>query len=231
MKDMTSLDCPVCGKSVKFTKAQDANLIWENHYLNGCSQQNRTAATPSSSQKIQCGRVGCTTILGPSNTINCSKCNKKVCIAHRMSEDHQCSSVSTNRAAFLQRFESTNTSAKLSSKTNAAVQHKSNLKTSTNGKTSHTAETDKFGRTIEDYSNTILGTASRRMKEPTNSQQESLTNPIVIHPSDYVCPFCNGNMSTIDELNLHVASAHSEEQAGIQTIVHGHSMDEVMCFA
>eukprot|EP01040_Poterioochromonas_malhamensis_P018535 gene18535-21672_t len=83
-KDVTSTDCPMCGKSIKFTKAQDPNVIWEEHYLNGCTQ------TAQRKQTKKCGKSGCSTTLGPTNTFTCSKCRQEVCIAHRLPEDHNC---------------------------------------------------------------------------------------------------------------------------------------------
>lgn len=84
-KDMTSLDCPICGKSVKFDKAKDPNEVWEDHYSFFCAKQSTTA-----SHIIHCARHGCSSHLGPSNTFQCPKCQKKVCLSHRMSDEHDC---------------------------------------------------------------------------------------------------------------------------------------------
>jgi predicted nucleic acid binding AN1-type Zn finger protein len=87
-KDITSISCPICNKTVKFDKSKDPNSVWEEHYSTYCSQQTSNEKSQSSSSK--CTAKACFTTLGPSNTYQCPKCHKKVCLSHRMSEDHQC---------------------------------------------------------------------------------------------------------------------------------------------
>eukprot|EP00428_Durinskia_dybowskii_P073753 CAMPEP_0170396444 /NCGR_PEP_ID=MMETSP0117_2-20130122/22328_1 /TAXON_ID=400756 /ORGANISM="Durinskia baltica, Strain CSIRO CS-38" /LENGTH=343 /DNA_ID=CAMNT_0010652847 /DNA_START=225 /DNA_END=1256 /DNA_ORIENTATION=- len=97
-KDMTSMDCPICSKSVRFDKSQDVNLVWEEHYLNSCTQQ------PAQQKEIvRCFKPECRTVLGPSNTYTCNKCHQRVCLAHRIAEEHSC--VGNVRLDFLNRVQ------------------------------------------------------------------------------------------------------------------------------
>jgi len=99
-KDMTSIDCPVCGKGVKFDKSQDVNLVWDSHYLNECTQQ---APSHPKKEVVRCFKPGCNTVLGPSNKFACSKCHMNVCLAHRIPEEHNC--VGPIRKEFLERVQ------------------------------------------------------------------------------------------------------------------------------
>lgn len=97
-KDMTSMDCPICGKSVRFDKSQDVNLVWDEHYLNSCSQQ-----PALQKETVRCFKPECRTILGPSNTYTCGKCHQRVCLTHRIPEEHSC--VGNVRLDFLNRVQ------------------------------------------------------------------------------------------------------------------------------
>lgn len=98
-KDMTSIDCPICGKGVRFDKTQDPNVVWDDHYLNSCTQQ------PNQHEKkeVRCFRPNCRTVLGPSNTYTCGKCHQRVCLAHRIPEEHSC--VGHVREGFLRKVQ------------------------------------------------------------------------------------------------------------------------------
>lgn len=85
MKDMTSMDCPICLKSIKFPKSDSADAVWNDHFLNSCSQE-----AGASKQIEKCYKGSCTMRLGPSNTIVCKNCRQKVCMSHRIPEDHDC---------------------------------------------------------------------------------------------------------------------------------------------
>jgi uncharacterized Zn-finger protein len=184
---MTSLDCPVCGKSVKFTKAQDPNIIWEDHYLHTCSQ---IQPNRPSDPKLRCDKIGCKIILGPSNTILCPKCSKKFCITHRMCEDHNCNNanpLSDNNQYYGKSF--------------PAVKNTHNNIHGSN----HPKQTkvEKKNKGTVDPSNTVRGTIGRRMKEPSfgniNTQEDTHT-----------CPFCSDKYSTLDDLHTHIAMIHNE---------------------
>ena len=64
---MTSIDCPICGKSAKFDRTQDVNAVWELHYAEECSQV-------AAKKKVvkTCAKPGCRTVLGVSNGYNWS---------------------------------------------------------------------------------------------------------------------------------------------------------------
>lgn len=83
-KDMTSIDCPICSKSVKFSKAQSPDIVWDQHYTTSC------VGTQSVKKPTKCYRQSCPNILGPTNTFNCPKCKQNVCLSHRVPEDHDC---------------------------------------------------------------------------------------------------------------------------------------------
>ena len=85
---MTSIDCPVCGKSVKFSQAQSVDDVWEKHYFNDCSK----ISPPLKAAKI-CHKETCSTILGLSNSFRCTKCGEDVCLMHRVPEEHNCASL------------------------------------------------------------------------------------------------------------------------------------------
>lgn len=101
-KDMTSIDCPICGKGVKFDKTQDPNIVWDHHYQHECTQQ-----APAQPQKVvvRCFKPGCNTVLGPSNKFTCNKCHMNVCLAHRIPEEHHC--VGPIRKDFLEKVQKT----------------------------------------------------------------------------------------------------------------------------
>lgn len=106
-KDMTSIDCPICGKSVKFSQSQSADAIWDNHYNTICSRQFSKTETAKT-----CFKTSCSTVLGLSNSFTCLKCQKVVCLTHRNPEEHDCVSLKGNikdyRSSFLDRFDSRN---------------------------------------------------------------------------------------------------------------------------
>lgn len=98
-KDMTSIDCPVCGKGVKFDKAQDPNIVWDHHYLHECTQK----APVQQKVVVRCFKPGCNTVLGPSNKFTCNKCHMNVCLSHRIPEEHHC--VGPIRKDFLEKVQ------------------------------------------------------------------------------------------------------------------------------
>ena len=89
-KDMTSLDCPVCRMTIKFSKAEDPDAVWHRHYaVSGGCKPPKSIVAP---KKCPC----CITTLGPSNTWKCPKCAVEVCLTHRLPEDHQCKAINGN---------------------------------------------------------------------------------------------------------------------------------------
>ena len=138
-KDITSLDCPICAKSIKFNRAQNPDAVWEEHFLNGCINggSNSTPYASNSNigaiggKKIQskCGHGPCKTILGPSNRFHCPKCRVDVCLSHRVPEDHGCravlSAIAKTKATNKNPISSTTRSKTSSNKSSRA--HENNL--------------------------------------------------------------------------------------------------------
>mmetsp|Transcript_9579 Transcript_9579/g.15913 ORF Transcript_9579/g.15913 Transcript_9579/m.15913 type:complete len:507 (+) Transcript_9579:260-1780(+) len=216
-KDMTSIDCPVCSKSVKFDKSQDPNVVWDDHYVNHCSQQQ-----PSVQQKhiVRCFRPGCSTILGPSNTFTCTKCHQKVCMSHRMSEAHNC--VGPVRKSFLDRVQNNASGDNHRSSTNGAgmfLQPAFKKKTAT----TKAAGKKKTGQKEGDPANTLKGTADLRRQRWEQQQQQpppppppppavaaSSNGP----PTTEICPFCQQSMEGGDALMAHILATHPEDSGG-----------------
>lgn len=145
-KDATSLDCPICGKSVRFTKDESADLKWAQHYSSDCSKKPSAsvvaASSSSASAKAQekCPAPNCRTVLGISNALSCGKCGVKVCIVHRMPEDHVCKSLtSTSKKPVVDVVASSRPSAKIGG-----------------------ASSKKLKQPVVDPVNTLRGSAERR---------------------------------------------------------------------
>jgi len=94
MRDINSISCPVCHETVKFNRAQDVNLVWEDHFANMCSK-----SSSSTKPQLKCSLKTCGVKLGPSNKFLCPKCSNLVCLSHRVPEDHKCISISINNQA------------------------------------------------------------------------------------------------------------------------------------
>lgn len=93
-KDMTSISCPICGDSIKFSQSQNIDELWTIHFENECIQTSKSKAID------KCVSKSCKIRLGPSNRFQCPQCKELVCLSHRRPEDHQCRS-SINRSASL----------------------------------------------------------------------------------------------------------------------------------
>jgi predicted nucleic acid binding AN1-type Zn finger protein len=84
-KDMTSIECPVCLKTVKFAKSDNVDAVWNDHFVSSCSGE------PAKKKEIRkCYHQSCNIHLGPSNTFECRSCRQQVCMSHRRPEDHGC---------------------------------------------------------------------------------------------------------------------------------------------
>lgn len=90
-KDKTSIDCPLCNKSILLTMADNPDTIWEQHYMNSCVPS--TGAGSAKPVTKSCARNGCRVTLSLSNTMTCSKCHRTVCLTHRIPEEHGCSAL------------------------------------------------------------------------------------------------------------------------------------------
>ena len=104
-KDIHSVACPICNKSVVFNKLENVDEVWEKHYLNDCTKE----AAPKAKTKIICSHCKITK-LGPSNKFTCTKCNKLLCLKCRMPENHNCAAArrSNQNAAIFNRLNDAN---------------------------------------------------------------------------------------------------------------------------
>lgn len=207
-KDVTSTDCPMCGKSIRFTKAQDPNVVWEEHYLHGCTQQTQ--------QKVskKCAKSDCRVALGPSNSFTCSKCRQTVCISHRFSDDHNC-------AAALRQIRADAIQSKLGNQQKLPTSTKSSKSSS-----STSSIGSKKTAQINDE-NSLRGSAGRRIQvtkpiSPTpitsssSSTPGSQSDPIIVdmtsNPNQ--CPFlCGLAFNNLVDLNNHINTAHNDNSS------------------
>ena len=199
-KDMTSIDCPICMKSVKFSQSQSADIVWQDHYMNSCSREFSEAKAAR-----VCSKSTCTTILGLSNSFKCPKCGKEVCLSHRVPEEHDCAFISGNQKAkpnssFLDRMTATKSQPKDVNRD--PVQSSS----SNNGK-SAAKKTDSYA-----IDNSLRGTADRR--RATNNGNSSVNRAAGHGGSDqFSCPLCSFLTLDAVELQTHFTGSHPDMSA------------------
>ena len=193
IKDIHSVECPICHKSIKFDMSKDVNQEWETHYASGC----QPAAV---AVKKTCAKKSCHTVIGPSNGYKCLKCSQVVCLSHRNPEDHECRVIPT-KSTWLDRVEQSTTKPK-------AVPAKK--------------PTASSAVKSVDSSNTLKGTAARRMQgntdTPTASKPPSTTvfalpSAAKTNNAPVVCPFCDYIDSSANaeaELLSHIAINHPD---------------------
>ena len=179
-KDMTSIDCPLCGKSVKFTKADNPDIVWEDHYLQSCTQQQKQVIAS------KCHEKTCLVNLGPSNSFVCGKCKQKVCLSHRIPEDHHCQGM---RGAVLSKLTNLPTSNNKSSALITSTQPKANI-VSSNAK--------KLSTTTAPISNGTSSSSTENMKK------------VKPNTNNFECPFCSKYMSDPTDLQNHINEKHPD---------------------
>jgi predicted nucleic acid binding AN1-type Zn finger protein len=89
--DVTSLECPVCRKSVLMARIDDPGFVLERHYAMACTK----VIKPKPVQL--CAAVGCASKLGPGTTMTCKSCGNATCISHRFSSHHNCVRMNKSR--------------------------------------------------------------------------------------------------------------------------------------
>jgi predicted nucleic acid binding AN1-type Zn finger protein len=199
-RDMTSLDCPICGKSFKFDKSKDPNEIWEEHYNFYCTKTESKSSSSSSS----CARKGCISKLGPSNTFQCPKCLKKVCLSHRMSEEHECVGA-TNKSRNNSRehvLPKAHTTKKIPIKPTPAPVPAASSSSNPREAFLQRVESNSFR-----HSGKPPAKSSSSPRVPASSSSASRDNQGVQNNSaseSYVCPFCGISESSVDVLSAHV---------------------------
>mmetsp|Transcript_2243 Transcript_2243/g.3043 ORF Transcript_2243/g.3043 Transcript_2243/m.3043 type:complete len:307 (+) Transcript_2243:31-951(+) len=180
--DISSMECPLCLKSIKYDKnligttdnsiENQISLIWQSHYETDCLHQ-----IPKQNVKASCGKLGCKNILGPSNTFNCPKCRVVVCMSHRMPEDHNCSN--TIREQRLKAVQASSTSI-------------------VSKKIKSTNKPKNVTNTVDPL-NTLKGSAERR-------KQNNVENPVVMNA--VCCPYCEYKHSDQADVDEHVNIFH-----------------------
>jgi hypothetical protein len=85
-KQLDIIVCPICASGVRLQPGEDPNLAFERHTAAGCDPSNYKKVH----QKPRCCASGCKEKLTSINTYSCKNCGRKVCMRHRMGEDHQC---------------------------------------------------------------------------------------------------------------------------------------------
>lgn len=197
MKDMTSIDCPICGKGVKFSKAECPDEVWTKHYESSCS------GTPVGSKKIaKCFKISCTTILGLSNKFNCSKCRQDVCLSHRNPEDHDCKGI---RGAVLSSIAPKSVGKSFQFTSTAAA------KSGSGGATAGFAAVKKpeHSTNAKPAPRPTFSATSAAAKS-TPQAQPRIVIEREMEPSSFSCPFCSLCMTDAASLTSHVNSDHPD---------------------
>ena len=78
--------CPLCNKTLTMNNNLTVQQNFSIHEAMDC-QRDFIANVPDS---IMCKGVKCRTKLTELNSFTCNKCSSKVCLKHRMPEDHKC---------------------------------------------------------------------------------------------------------------------------------------------
>lgn len=204
MKDMTSMDCPICGKGVKFDKSQDPNTVWNEHYLTMCTQTAPTTQKPI----IKCFKPGCNKTLGPSNTFECPKCHQKVCLAHRIPDEHSC--VGYIRKEFLERVQQQMTVGN-----NKHPAHTTKAEKNTAEKFSHGIFATK--RSSSPHKNDGHGGGGGETKKkavPTVASHVPPPPPAARGSGSVDCPFCTLPQASEAELVNHILAFHPDDDSG-----------------
>ena len=241
-QDMTSLDCPICNKPVKFSKAEDPDAVWRNHYAEACSQKPAPSlAAPQAPAK--CKAPGCRNILGPSNTFKCPRCQVNVCLSHRRVEDHACpaapktslTATAGSAAAAAQRQQQQKQQQQQSKKSRVVSDNKdsrSSTSTTSNadegplscpfcGLVAHRDSSELQRHINEQHPDPT--TARGRAPAPTPAPAPAPAPARSIQPPSSgaslgsgpeVCPQCQRRFADVMSLIQHVETAHSASSVG-----------------
>lgn len=202
-KDFTSVDCPICNKGFKLSRADDPNEAWESHYANDCTQR----SGPAKAKPVTCPVALCRTILGPSNTFVCTKCQLKVCLTHRIPEEHLCKSIVSRKKETMINARTSLVSSASTSKAAPTSQSGSSSSSTTKNKNAVMA------RKTADQGNSIYGTTDRRKRNeatPFENRNNDTANTHSSGAGGGLCPICNIYFEEQDLLVTHVNVEHLE---------------------
>jgi predicted nucleic acid binding AN1-type Zn finger protein len=202
-KNCTSIACPICSKTIRFTKTENIDLIWEQHYINGCLQKPEKAA-PRKSCPI------CNTKLGLANLFHCKLCNREVCLSHRSPEDHNCGSLHRKRQ-FQNNITNSKEKEKIDNLTNKKYNNNNNNNKNNNNKKANTATPLREAT----YSCPICGLqgfSSDLLNQHIDSkhvESQSTSNKISSNNLSEECPVCHKKFNDPISLVNHFETAHN----------------------
>ena len=195
-KDMTSIDCPTCGTSVKFPQSESPDLIWTQHYSADCKR----VLQEKEKKRNKCPVPMCPTILGISNIYQCTKCDLKICLSHRMPEDHFCSSLNKKQSQSMKSASFGRRSTKQTKQIDLVRETADRRKAA-----AHANWICSICTVINTPSSSICSTClTSRLQKHLEAQN---TNADTCSP---VCPFCAIQFSNSHELITHINSTHPE---------------------
>lgn len=201
-KDMTSIDCPMCGISVKFPKSEDPDTIWNTHYVSNCTQKMKKKV------EVHCYEKSCQILLGPSNDYVCAKCKQHVCLTHRVPEEHHCLGM---RGAILSKLPTQATTGS-SSQAKSSQSKPTQSKPVPSSKPSIASNTTSGGKSVATSSSVqpSIASADIRYDNIYKNSGAKKTPAVAAPPPEFECPFCSQKFPNSDVLQSHVNSAHSD---------------------
>mmetsp|Transcript_10397 Transcript_10397/g.35363 ORF Transcript_10397/g.35363 Transcript_10397/m.35363 type:complete len:298 (-) Transcript_10397:7-900(-) len=184
---VTSVACPICDATIKYREGlDDVNELFEQHYASGC-----TRSQPPPRATARCGAGGCHTVLGPSNSLRCSRCGTVTCIAHRASHDCEAKQAQARAAS---RTAGTRTVASAPSVQRQRQQQQARPPQPQPRRRSNPADD-------------VRATAARRMRGSSGAAAAPPTDD-GLH-----CPHCGAGFGDPVELVTHVEAAHAHATA------------------
>ncbi|KAG1660250.1 hypothetical protein FOA52_007647 [Chlamydomonas sp. UWO 241] len=227
--------CPLCAKGVRLAPGQDPNAAFEEHSrTQGCDTRNyaRVHAKP------RCPVGRCSEKLTLINTYTCKACGTKVCLKHRMPDDHGCAQAKAANAAKAAAARPASASAGWSapwSKTSGAAA----VPVTSAQRPDAQAHAEMARKQTDEPSNSVKGTAQRRQPAPAAPQAQqqqqqqqrqrrqpapagggtatngsSNANPLVPAHLPEECPQCRARFATVDRLVAHVEEWHPSPAGG-----------------
>eukprot|EP00878_Enallax_costatus_P033234 GHUV01036637.1.p1 GENE.GHUV01036637.1~~GHUV01036637.1.p1 ORF type:complete len:241 (+),score=50.82 GHUV01036637.1:85-807(+) len=99
-KQLDVIVCPMCARGVHVVGGEDPNVSFDRHLrTEGCDPSNYNKVH----RKPRCPVPGCKEKLTSINTYTCKVCTQKVCMKHRLENDHKCQGKAAHPLAVGQR--------------------------------------------------------------------------------------------------------------------------------